>query len=133
MAGHADDGLVAKQCARVIIGGIFLSDMHAVAAEFYGKIRPIVHDEGHVMTLGDRQQGCRCPSDGIVRRGCLVGVLEPELQTGHVPGRQSVVEGLGKSVEALPIQIGRADQIETAALVVARPGLGSGRDQNLPW
>jgi len=81
VAGDADDPLVAHQAAGLGVGGVTLPDVHAVAVEFGGKVRPVVEDKGGAALLHDRPQDAHGVAD---RR--VIGVLEAQLHGGDIAG-----------------------------------------------
>ena len=67
VTGHADNRVIAQHCARFGVGRIVLSDMDSVAAGLDRQIRPVVHQQGHVMGPGDRaQRVAGAPNDVVI-------------------------------------------------------------------
>jgi len=56
LAGHTDLAVGPDDPARLGIGHVLLADMHAIAIELHGEVRPIVQDEGDAALLADRAQ-----------------------------------------------------------------------------
>jgi len=105
--------------------------MHPVATQFHSQIGTIVQDESDVVFLCDRLQ-CRAgPSNRVIGRWCILRAFQTKLQACDVPRRQRVFKRLREGVEAVAVEIGRADQVEAAAWGFCRT-FGWVCDQNLP-
>ena len=91
MAGDADNA-AGQGGARRRIARIFLADMDAVAAQFGGKIWPVVQDEGRAMGLHHRAQDVHRAADLVI-----ADMLEAELERGHIAALERFLQkGLKK-------------------------------------
>ncbi len=54
VAGDADDPLRPEDLPRLLVGGVLLPDMNAVASGLERQVGPVVHDEGDAALLRDR-------------------------------------------------------------------------------
>ena len=91
VAGDADDGIVADQGARLVIGGIVLAHVNPVAAGLGGEIGAVVQEEGDIAGLGDRGKG-----EGGLPDGVVVDALETKLDAGDLAGIQGQGQGIGE-------------------------------------
>ena len=119
-AGHPDDAVGSEEAARLGIGHILFADMDAVAIEFSGEVRPVVHDESDAALLRDRLQNASRVADRAV-----LDALQAQLQARNIAAGERLFEVLGKNVG---VERGRRDQIEPGR----RPRLVSADDQSFP-
>jgi hypothetical protein len=78
--------------------------MHAVAAQFGGKVGPVVHNERNAFPLCDRLQDARGAAHRVV-----IDILQAQLQAGGIAAFQRRFELAGEFVR---IESGRRDQVK---------------------
>ena len=113
MAGHADYGVAAEHRARVLITGVLLADMDAVATGVAGKVGPVVHNQIDAALARHRQQNF-----GLAAHRIIVDILEPQLHAGDIAGIQRHRQRIA---ERRRIDARRRNQIKAAAVAQALP------------
>src|SRR6185312_7362105 len=110
MTGDADDA-AGQQPPRLGVGGILLADMDAVAAQFGGKVGPVVQDEGSAGRLYHGAQRIHRAADFLI-----ADVLQAQLERGDIAAFQRFLEGPQKIRRREPR---RRNQVKSAAVAHA--------------
>jgi len=80
--------------------------MHAIGAEAPGEVRTVIQDEGNASILRNPEKRGTRLQDLVI-----ADVLQAQLQAGDI----AAAKRLAKCIAEAPVELGRRDEVKTAA------------------